>query len=83
MIAYHGTYIENVQSILDHGFKPETWFAMEEFAARIYGGPFIFSVEFSDDPSMWHGEPWPDNWQFHISDWHDVKYIMDLKLRLL
>ena len=82
MVAYHGTCTENVQSILDQGFKPETWFATEISSARFYGGPFIFSVEFNDDLNLWHGEPWPDNWQFHISGWHSARYITDIKLIL-
>lgn len=82
MIAYHGTCAENVQSILDKGFHPESWFAREKMAAVIYGGPFVFAVDFSDDPSMWHGEPWPDNWQFHINGWHGPEHIINFKLIL-
>ena len=83
MIAYHGTCAENVQSILDNGFQPESWFAKEKDSAVSYGGPFVFSVWFADDPKMWHGEPWPDDWQFHISGWHGAKNIIDLALGLI
>jgi len=83
MIAYHGTCAENVQSILDNGFQPESWFARWIDDAIAYGGPFVFAVYFSDDPAMWHGEPWPDNFQFHISGWHGLENIKALKIVLL
>ena len=63
MIAYHGTNKEAARSIIREGFRPETYFAYDKYAAIIYGGPYVFAVKFCDDPAMWHGEE--DGWQFH------------------
>ena len=66
MIAYHGTSKENAASINHEGFRYGTYFAYQVEVALRFGGKYIFVVEFSDDPSMWHGEaniP-ADRWQF-------------------
>jgi hypothetical protein len=76
MIAYHGTHAENVQFILDQGFRPGSWFAKEPIDALIYGGPCIFSVWFCDSPLLWSGE---FCWQFHTRDWHETKCIKEVK----
>ena len=67
MIAFHGTNKEAAEKIKIEGFWLESWFARKEEAAIKFGGPYVFAVEFSDDPEMWHGEPWEDDWQFHTA----------------
>ena len=67
MIAYHGTNEKAAESIKTTGFRAETWFARQLEHAFLYGGPCIFGVEFSDGPSMWSGEKWEDDWQFHTA----------------
>ena len=66
MIAYHGTTQENAKQIRKTGFRAKTYFAFERVNAEKFGGPIIFTVEFSDDPKMWHGES--DGWQFWIRE---------------
>jgi len=76
MIAYHGTNREAAASIHKDGFRVETWFARELLSAILYGGKCIFMVEFSDDPSMWHGERWEDDWQFHLGMRYGPEHIV-------
>lgn len=65
MLAFHGTTQEAATKIRREGFKPGTYFALKQEDAKKFGGPCIFTVEFSDDPGMWHGES--DGWQFHTN----------------
>ena len=76
MIAYHGTNRKAAASIHREGFRPETWFAMRLEDALAFGGPCVFMVEFSDDPLMWHGEKWEDDWQFHIRMHYGPEHIL-------
>ena len=63
--VYHGTRRENVDSILESGFRVGTYFAFKRNHAAKFGGPYVFSVRLSGDPEMWHG---PDDWQFHTTE---------------
>ena len=58
MICYHGTNREAARSILKEGFWPDTWFATRREDALTFGGPYIFEVDFEDDPIL-------KEWQFH------------------
>ena len=62
MIAFHGTSKKFAKSIKRTGFHVGTYFAYNRVDALGFGGPCLFTVQFSDDPSMWHGES--DGWQF-------------------
>ena len=57
MICFHGTSEAIAVRILQEGFLPDSWFARHMEDAVVYGGPYIFFVEFDDVPS--------DCWQFH------------------
>ena len=81
IIAYHGTNREAAASIHLEGFRPGSWFARRIEAALAYGGPCIFMVKFSSDPAMWHGEPWEDDWQFHISGQHGPENIVGYTIK--
>jgi hypothetical protein len=77
MIAYHGTCAENVQSILDKGFRPGTYFAYQKENALCFGGLCLFTVEFDNAPELWHGEV---DWQFHIRECHGPENIRNICL---
>lgn len=68
IIAYHGTTKASAELIKKTGFRKGTYFAVHKEDAVKFGGPFIFAVKFSDDPSMWHGEDIEGQkmWQFWI-----------------
>lgn len=67
MIAFHGTNKEAAEKIRMGGFRAGSWFARKLEWAVKFGGLYVFAVEFSDDPQMWHGELWEDDWQFHTA----------------
>jgi hypothetical protein len=57
VIWYHGTKLENVETIKRDGFKEGTYFARHMEDAVGFGGPFVFTVEI-------HFESPPlDGWQ--------------------
>lgn len=64
MIAYHGTNEVAAESIKQTGFRAGTWFAERKQDAVAFGGPYIFTVEFSDNPKRWRGQS--DGWQFFL-----------------
>lgn len=67
MIAFHGTNELAARKIAVEGFLPGTYFAYEKQWAVKFGGPYVFAVEFSDDPGMWHGFIDEEDWQFHTN----------------
>ena len=80
MIAYHGTNKEAAEKIKVEGFRKGSWFAREKRGAVKFGGHYVFAVEFSDDPAMWHGEPWEDDWQFHTAIHIPINQIRELEI---
>ncbi len=70
MICFHGTNAEAAKSIERTGFRKGTYFAFDKGAAIKFGGSYIFSVEFSEDPKHWRGSPIEEGekWQFWLRD---------------
>ena len=64
VIAYHGTSLENVESILKEGFRVKTYFAWSFQDALAFGGPCVFSARFNE--AGFQGND--DGWQFHLRD---------------
>ncbi len=50
---YHGTSLENYKKIIKTGFRSGTFFAQRLSTALCYGGEYVFSVWFKDDPSTY------------------------------
>lgn len=68
VIAYHGTNKKAAESIQRTGFMAGTWFARDKKDALTFGGPYIFSVKFSDDLEHWRGQSDGKIWQFWLRD---------------
>ena len=58
MICYHGTNKAAANNTQKEGFWADTWFATRVEDALKFGGPYIFEVDFADDPVL-------KEWQFH------------------
>lgn len=52
-ICYHGTKVENVESIQKHGFWSGSWFSRHLEDAVGFGGEHVFEVCFEDPPDHW------------------------------
>jgi len=69
VLAYHGTNRDVVESIKSEGFRKGTYFAVKKENAVAFGGPCVFTVEFSDDPAKWHNLEGDDEfWQFWVRE---------------
>lgn len=80
VIAFHGTSEENAASIKREGFKYGSYFAFRIEDALAFGGNHVFAVEFSDNPSKWHGAlDGPDGWQFWTQEHIPPSAIIELR----
>lgn len=76
ILAFHGTVEANVKLIQRSGFKKGTYFARHMEDAVAFGGPYVFTVSFLNDPLKWHGTD--DSWQFTIRESIPPSEIMDI-----
>lgn len=53
MTVYHGTNSKAAQTIKKEGFYKGTYFAFRKEDAIKFGGNCVFTVELSDEPSLW------------------------------
>lgn len=71
-VAFHGTRTkEQYEQILAVGIRKGAYFAFHVHDALVFGGDYLFCVEF--ETGTWRGEP--DGWQFRTRDWVDAKRI--------
>jgi len=64
-IYYHGTSIDNLETIRTHGFQAWTYFADHLADALEYGGELVFEVVFEDNiETALSDEPW----QFRVEE---------------